>query len=104
MTHTEKLALLAEWQASMETADHLIEPVAEVLLLSPESPIHTAMWSLQSAYTKAVSRLVGDHADWLAWYAHENDFGRKGMEAGPKDGMRPIVTLEDLLWVMEVEA
>ena len=104
MTRTEKLHLLAEWQARIQTADSLIEPIADALGLSPESPIHTAVWSLQSAYTAAVAKIVGDHAEWMDWYAAENDFGRKGMDAGPKDAIRPIKTLEDLIWVMEVEA
>lgn len=104
MNHTEKLHILAEWQARIQTADGLIEPIADVLGLSPESPIHTAVWSLQSAYTAVVAKLVGDHAEWLDWYAGDNCFGAKGMDAGPKDATRPIRSLEDLIWVMEVEA
>jgi hypothetical protein len=104
MNHTEKLNLLAEWQAHTETANRLIDPITEVLGLSVESPIHTAVWGLQTAYTKAVSKLVGDGGEWLDWYASENDFGRKHMEAGPKDATRHISTLADLVWVMEVTA
>lgn len=103
MTHTEKLQLLAEWQARIQTADRLIEPVTEVLGLSPESPIHVAVWSLEGAYTRAVAQLVGDQANWLDWYASENDFGRKAMDAGPTGATRPIATLDDLIWVIEVE-
>lgn len=104
MTNAEKLNLLIEWRARMEAADNLIDPITEVLGLSVESPIHQAVWSLQDAYTKAVGKLVGDGGDWLDWYAHENDFGRKHMEAGPKDATRHISTLADLVWVMEVSA
>lgn len=104
MNNTEKLHLLAEWQARIQTADSLIEPITDALGLSTESSIHTAVWSLQRAYTKAVAQLVGDHAEWLDWYDRENCFGAKGMDAGPKDATRPIRTLEDLIWVMEVEA
>jgi hypothetical protein len=104
MTKTEKLALLREWSVKMETADILIDPVTNCLGLSVESPIHQAVWTLQDAYTKAVAKLVGDPAEWLSWYAHENDFGRKAYEAGVKGDMRPIKDLDDLLWVMGVEA
>lgn len=104
MTNTKKIQLLAEWQARIQTADRLIEPVAEVLGLSPESPIHVAVWSLQNAYTRSVAQLVGDQAEWLDWYASENDFGRKAMNAGPVGANRPIATLDDLIWVIEVEA
>lgn len=104
MTNTKKIQLLAEWQARIQTADRLIEPVAEVLGLSPESPIHVAVWSLQNAYTRAVAQLVGDKAEWLDWYASENDFGRKAIGAGPVGAKRPIASLDDLIWVIEVEA
>lgn len=104
MTKTEKLAILREWAVQMETADLLIDPIADALKLTPESPIHAAIWGLQTAYTKAVGKLVGDKADWLDWYASENDFGRKHMDAGPAGSTRPISTLDDLVWVMEVEA
>lgn len=103
MTKTEKLALLAEWADEIQKAEAVIAPISEVLGLSVECPIHTAMWALQAAYTKAVGKLVGDPAEWLSWYAHENDFGRKAYEAGVKGDMRPIKDLDDLLWVMEVE-
>lgn len=104
MNQAEKLALLAEWQARIETANHLIEPVTEVLGLSVESPIHTAVWSLQTVYTQAVAKLVGDPGEWLDWYATENDFGRKAGDGGPSGATRPIATLADLIWVMEVDA
>lgn len=101
MTKTEKLALLREWSMQIETSDLLIDPVTECLGLSVESPIHQAVWTLQDAYTKAVGKLVGDHAEWLSWYAHENDFGRKKREAGVNGDDRPIKSLEDLIWVIE---
>ena len=104
MNQKDKIALLTEWQARMEAADNLIDPITEVLGLAVESPIHQAVWGLQNAYTEAVGKLVGDQAAWLDWYANENDFGRKHMEAGPKDATRHISTLADLVWVMEVTA
>ncbi len=104
MTKTEKLAILREWAVRLETANLLIDPIADALKLTPESPIHTAIWGLQTVYTKAVGKLVGDKADWLDWYASENDFGRKHMEAGPTGSTRPISALDDLVWVMEVTA
>lgn len=103
MTNDEKAAMLIQWQTRMECADMPIEPVTECLGLSVESPIHQAVWALQDAYTKAVGKLVGDPAEWLGWYANENDFGRKAFEAGVTGDMRPIKDLDDLLWVMEVE-
>lgn len=97
MTRIEKLNLLAEWQAHTEASNRLIEPITEALGLSVESPIHLAVWNLQEAYTKAVGKLVGDGGEWLGWYANENDFGRKHMEAGPKDATHHISTPADLV-------
>lgn len=101
MNHIEKSAILREWSVKLETADAFIDPLTEALGLHAESPIHQAVWTLQDAYTKAVSKLVGDQGNWLDWFAHENDFGRRAMEAGPTNNMRPISDIDDLIWVME---
>lgn len=99
----DKLALLAEWQARMEAADQLIEPVTKALGLSIDSPINQAVRGLQSAYTEAVGKLVGDQDRRLNWYANKNSFGRMHMEAGPKGATRHISTLSDLIWLMEAK-
>lgn len=83
MTPAEKLAALQRWQAAIERADKLINPVIETLQLIPESPIPESVWGLQDALTEAVALAVGDSFDWLSWYAHENNFGAGGKEAGP---------------------
>src|SRR5574337_1202874 len=36
----------------------------------------------------------------LTWYAYENDFGRRGNEAGVREDMRPIRTPADLAWLI----
>lgn len=104
MTTSEKLAILREWQDILMQSDARLEPVIEALQLHPESPVCEAVWGMQSAYTNVVSKLVGDEADWLSWYASDNRFGGNAMEAGVQGDLRPIVTLEDLLWVIEVKA
>lgn len=100
MTHAEKLASLQEWQKHMEASDGLIRPISDALGLSVESPVHLAVWGLQAAYTQAISKMLGDKAEWCDWYANENDFGRKAYDAGEKDDMRPIKSLDALLWVI----
>ena len=60
---------------------------------------------MDSAYSEAVEiRIAGVSFGWLEWYAIENDFGRKAMEAGPSASMRPIRTLRDLAWLLEAAA
>jgi hypothetical protein len=38
------------------------------------------VWDVWSAYTMAVSELVGDTNEWLQWYELECDMGRKPKE------------------------
>lgn len=100
MTQEQKLAALTRWQQAMEKADSTIDPVISLLQLQPESPICDVVWRLQSALTAATADLVGDQAEWLSWYAMENDMGRKGLEAGWMGAEREIRTLEDLMWLI----
>lgn len=100
----QKLAALTRWQQAMEQADAAIDPVIELLQLQPESPVCGAVWQLQRLLTDMTAELVGDQAEWLDWYAYENDMGRKGLEAGWRDQLREIRTLDDLLWVIGLDA
>lgn len=53
--------------------------------------------------TAAVAHIVGDHQyNWLSWYAAENEMGHIGLEAGPVNDAKPIRTIEDLAWLIEV--
>lgn len=102
MTNDERLAILTVWQLELQKARALIAPVDAALGLACESPIHTAVWGLQDAYTAAVAQLIGDTEEWLAWFSTENDFGAKGLEAsGPGGKLAPIQNLSHLLRVME---
>ena len=104
MTPTEKLAALRTWQAAIQRADTLTDPIVEALQLIPESPFTEAVWGLQDALTAAYGQLIDDAFQSMSWFAHENNFGAGGREAGPAGAMRPIRTLEDLLWLIEVSA
>jgi hypothetical protein len=100
LTEPEKLALLTEWAEEIQKADATIDQITEVLGLSVECPINTAILALQSAYTRSVSKLVGDEELWLDWYAEENNFGRKKFKAGMEGKTRPIRNVKDLLWLL----
>lgn len=99
-----KLAILTRWQKAIEEADANFDPVVAMLGLIPESPLIDAFWCTQSVLTATTSDLLDDGNDWLAWFWLENDMGRKGLMAGSEAVKRPIRTLEDLIWVMEVAA
>lgn len=100
-----KLELLREWQLRTEELNRVQKAVRDVLQLRPECPILDEPWHLHNAYTKAVGELVGDKGAWMSWYCWENEMGEKRLKAGAAGGndMREIVTLEDLLWIIEVD-
>lgn len=99
---TRKLAILTRWQKAIEEADAHFDPVVEMLRLDPENRVCRAVWRTQEALTATTSDLLDDGREWLGWFWLENDMGRKGLDAGTVAEKRPIRTLEDLIWVMEV--
>lgn len=104
MTRDEKLAHIQAWHAAMTRADDAIQPVIDALKLCGEDPITNTVWQLQTDLTRAYAALLDDAFESLAWYAGDNDMGAKGMQAGVAGEMRPIRTVEDLLWLIEVTA
>lgn len=99
-----KLAILKRWQEAMNHADTHFDQLINLMGLHPEGETLTAVGVLQDALTQTTAELLGDKSEWLIWFWVENDMGAKGMTAGPTDDMRPIKTLEDLLWLIGGEA
>jgi hypothetical protein len=97
MTRAEKLEALQAWQQAIQESNEFLSVIDKAMGLSVESPIRAAVWSLQHALRAATSRVVGDEWEWLDWYALENDFGNRGLEAGAKGALKPIRSLDDLL-------
>ena len=102
MTREQKLAHIQAWHAAMTKADETIQPVIDALALCGEDPITNTVWQLQTDLTRAYAALIDDALESLSWFACENDMGRKGMEAVVAGSLRPIRTVEDLLWLIEV--
>ena len=101
MTTAEKLAILTEWQTNMKAAEADIERIIDPLKCAPESALYAIPWNLMDCYTKAVSQLVGDQDEWLAWYWSDNEWGTKKREAMIGGKFRQIKNLRDLLRVIE---
>lgn len=95
-----KLAILNRWQEAMNHADTHFDQLINIMGLHPEGETLTAVSVLQYVLTESTADLLGDEFEWLVWFWIENDMGVKGMKAGPPDDMRPIKTLEDLLWLI----
>lgn len=104
MTREQKLAHIQAWHAAMVKADDTIQPVIDALKLCGEDPITNTVWQLQTDLTRAYAEILDDAFESLAWFAGDNDMGRKGMKAGVAGEMRPILTVDDLLWLIEVTA
>mgnify|MGYP003413356868 FL=1 len=104
MSRDEKLAHIQAWHDAMTKADEAIQPVIDALKLCGDDPITNTVWQLQTDLTRAYAALLDDAFESLAWHAAENDMGAKGREAGIGSDLRPIRTVEDLLWLIEVTA
>lgn len=104
MTREQKLLRIQAWHDAMTKADETIQPVIDALALCGEDPITNTVWQLQTDLTRAYAALIGDAFESMSWYASENDMGRQGMEAGAAGETRPIKTVEDLLWLIELGA
>ena len=96
----DKLKALQVWEQVTKAVDTQLDDF-EKLFGFVESPFTDALFRMQSEYTEAVAKNVGDASDWLNWYQFDNDMGAKGYEAGIVGDMREIKTLEDLLWLIE---
>lgn len=110
MTEKETMLLLEPWAEQFHTLSRAYEPLAAALKLSPENPLHEAMWSTHEAmwstfdrYTDTLERLLGDESGWLDWYCWENAMGERGHQAGPIGRKRTIRGLHDLVWLIRGE-
>ena len=103
MTKPKILTELTAWQMQIDQSNKMIDQLITPLMLSPESPLYSAIWSLQGALTMAVAKNVGDESDWMDWFHAENQMGKRAMDACPGTGKptRKIKTLADLAWLIE---
>lgn len=80
--------------------DDLMRIVGECV----ESPLWEEVWATADLLIESVSELIGDDNASLNWYINENGCGAKLLEAGVNGDMRRIGTVEDLLWLIDMEA
>lgn len=93
----DKIAELEKWKKVVEELDTEVNKLIDVLHVDPESPLLSAIWKMQDAYTHAVADKL-ELGDWLSWYHFDNDMGKKAYDAGTKEEMRKIKSFEDLIW------
>lgn len=105
MTHAEKLAILRKWKDAHDRGEAVAESLEPIFgRYSHEGEVVQAMWDHFDLTTELVALILGDKGGWCSWYALENNFGRKGMEAGPPGNMRKITSPSRLLWLIGATA
>ena len=99
----EVMEILTKWAKVITQANDATDKLNAVGM-SPEAPILEALWAATEGLTRAVEMRLGIASPgWLDWYATETDMGSKGLEAGYDGDIRPIRTMEDLAWLVEME-
>jgi hypothetical protein len=73
------------------------------LKLPPESPLIEPFYSLCDSLLLSLSFMIGDNFENLSWWAYECGFGEYPNEAGCKDDMRLIDSLDKLRWLIELD-
>jgi len=101
MNITEKLALLTEWQATVEAQESALEALDTALGYS-DGPLRQSCHRMQERYTRAIATILGDDI-WLEWFCYENDMGKRGHPAGHEGNLKPIRTLQDLIGLIDNE-
>lgn len=91
----QSLNLLQEQVDKVNTA-------ARVALLCPESPLWEPAHIIGTRLVQALSELVDDNFDHIAWYVSECDFGRSPKEAGCIGDVRLIDTVNKLRWLVDM--
>jgi hypothetical protein len=101
MTHAQKLKRLYEWKEHYDKVEAVTQTLRDLVGIDTDSPLYQALWDI-NAYTSTLSELLEDWHGWLDWYMVDNDMGNSMLKARVNGGeMKPIASLEDLLWLIE---
>ena len=96
------LALLGDWKKHHDAVEKLMQGIETSIGLDIDGPLFETVWRLFDAYTCALAVEVGDMGEWMPWYQGENDMGAGKRHAGYDDKTKPIKTLKDLCWLIEI--
>lgn len=96
------LAQVREWGALIASTEKTCHDLVSLVGLQPESPIITAISTLQERVNKLTSDAIGDEFQWLNWFWLENGMGAEKKKASPGRDIEPmpIATVEDLAWLV----
>lgn len=100
MTTQEKIYLIKKLQQKLTKADKSMEMMYSVFGRNPEGPFQDGIYGLFDMAIDGVAKAIGDEDDWLSWFIYENDWGKKGYEAG-YEPMVKIKSIEDFVTILE---
>lgn len=84
-------AEICEWMERVQGADAKLHALAAMVGdLDYETPLPKAIDALIESYSDAVSRLVGDEADWLEYFWTNCEFGANPLGVIPEPGAAEI--------------
>ena len=101
MSIDEIVKRLEAWKKRHDALAQQAQALAHLTGAMPDCPLLLPVWDVWSAYTVAVSELVGDDNEWLQWYQFECDMGRAPMEVSSLGGRTiKVRTLRQLATVI----
>jgi len=75
MINSQRIKWLKVWAEKIQTADAALDSIQKLFDSDYESPALKPICELMSAFTDAVSEIVGDECEWLDYYRHECQLG-----------------------------
>ena len=104
LTRQQKAQLIDTLIAAHDAVHAQMDALKITLDPNPGCSLYTAVFELIDVAILAAASAIGDSAgEWLDWFVHDNDCGRRGHEAGYDGQIKPIRTVEDLLDLIEAE-
>lgn len=101
MSTDEIVKRLEAWKKLHDALDQQAKALEHLTGAMPDCQLMRPVWGVWSAYTVAVSELIGDDNEWLDWYQFECDMGRKPLEVSSLGGKTVTVrTLRQLARVI----
>ncbi len=81
MSTSEILVALTEWEILIRRTNDFAAKAKEIFGFEPHTPFCDLLQTHNAAYTKLLSKVIGDSDGWLEWFQYENDMGAKDLEA-----------------------
>ena len=95
---------LMAWAARCEAVDKVYEDMRSLVGINIEGPLATQLFGALEDYTAALGEIVGDDAEWMAWFRNECDMGRAPMGVKFPGGKEfKVRTVRDLARTIERE-